>query len=67
MQKVKHIDVRYRFVNDMLLRNDVKLININSETSLADFFTEHLDRLLFNKFWDLFEIETISAHDQDEC
>ncbi|GJU94985.1 retrovirus-related pol polyprotein from transposon TNT 1-94 [Tanacetum coccineum] len=54
--RTKHIDIRYHFIRDHILKGDIKLHFIPTEYQLADIFTKPLDeptftRLKAEEFW----------------
>ncbi|GJU97506.1 retrovirus-related pol polyprotein from transposon TNT 1-94 [Tanacetum coccineum] len=57
--RTKHIDIRYHFIRDHILKGDIELHFIPTEYQLADIFTKPLDEPTFtrlkaeNKVWTL--------------
>jgi hypothetical protein len=49
-QKSRHIDIRYFFMKDRLLTEDITVTYCPTEAMLADFFTKPLQGSLFRKF-----------------
>ncbi|GJZ93599.1 hypothetical protein Tco_0665802 [Tanacetum coccineum] len=54
--RTKHIDIRYHFIRDHILKRDIELHFIPTEYQLADIFTKPLDELNFTRlkaeeFW----------------
>ncbi|GKE05085.1 hypothetical protein Tco_1397103 [Tanacetum coccineum] len=47
--RTKHIDIRYHFLRDHILKGDIELHFIPTEYQLADIFTEPLDELTFTR------------------
>ncbi|GJT63337.1 retrovirus-related pol polyprotein from transposon TNT 1-94 [Tanacetum coccineum] len=45
--RTKHIDIRYHFIRDHILKGDIELHFIPTEYQLADIFTEPLDESTF--------------------
>ncbi|GKE88093.1 hypothetical protein Tco_1565568 [Tanacetum coccineum] len=45
--RTKHIDIRYNFIRDHILKGDIKLHFIPTEYQLADIFTKSLDEPTF--------------------
>ena len=45
-----HIDIRYHFIKDHILKGDVELIFVNSELEIADVLTKPLDDTSFIRF-----------------
>lgn len=45
--KTEHIDVRYHFIRDHVMKNDVELHFIPTNKQLADIFTKPLDEKSF--------------------
>jgi hypothetical protein len=48
-QRTKHVDIRYRFVNDMILSNDLLVEHIRSGENPSDAMTKKLPLNLFGK------------------
>ena len=46
----KHIDIRYHFIKDHILKGDVELIFVHSDQEIADVFTKPLDETAFVRF-----------------
>jgi len=49
-QKSKHIDIRYHFIRELILKDKIKLKYVKSMDNVADGFTKYLNRTLMNKF-----------------
>ncbi|GJR98281.1 retrovirus-related pol polyprotein from transposon TNT 1-94 [Tanacetum coccineum] len=47
--RTKHIDIRYHFIRDHILKGDIELHCILTEYQLADIFTKPLDEPTFNR------------------
>ncbi|GKC50013.1 retrovirus-related pol polyprotein from transposon TNT 1-94 [Tanacetum coccineum] len=47
--RTKHIDIRYHFIRDHILKGDIELHCILTEYQLADIFTNPLDEPTFNR------------------
>ncbi|GJU11251.1 retrovirus-related pol polyprotein from transposon TNT 1-94 [Tanacetum coccineum] len=47
--RTKHIDLRYHFIRDHILKGDIELHFISTEYQLADIFTKPLDEPTFNR------------------
>ena len=47
---IKHIDLRYHFIRDMVQKKQVKLFFIEGASNPADLFTKNLGRIKFQKF-----------------
>ncbi|GJU14350.1 hypothetical protein Tco_1142316 [Tanacetum coccineum] len=47
--KTKHIDIRYHFIRDHILKGDIELHFIPTKYQLADIFTKPLDEPTFNR------------------
>nr|GEY28406.1 hypothetical protein [Tanacetum cinerariifolium] len=47
--RTKHIDIRYHFIRDHILKGDIALHFIPTEYQLADIFTKPLDELTFTR------------------
>lgn len=67
MRKAKHIEIRYHFVRNLVEKETVKLVNINSEDNIAELLAKTLDTILFKMFRDLVGVKTIPAHAKGEC
>jgi hypothetical protein len=50
--RTKHIPIRYYFVKDRIDKEEVKLVYMNTDDMLADFFTKPLQGELFRKLRD---------------
>ena len=48
-QRTKHVDIRYRFVNDMILSKELWVQHIRSEENPSDTMTKNLPVSLFGK------------------
>ncbi|GKD18327.1 hypothetical protein Tco_1207485 [Tanacetum coccineum] len=47
--RTKHIDIRYHFIKDYILKGDIELYFIPTQYQLADTFTKPLDDPMFNR------------------
>ncbi|GJX30733.1 retrovirus-related pol polyprotein from transposon TNT 1-94 [Tanacetum coccineum] len=47
--RTKHIDIRYHFIRDHILKRDIELHFIPTQYQLADIFTKPLDELAFKR------------------
>ncbi|GJR10141.1 retrovirus-related pol polyprotein from transposon TNT 1-94 [Tanacetum coccineum] len=47
--RTKHIDIRYHFIRDHVLKGDIELHFIPTQYQLADIFTKPLDELTFKR------------------
>ncbi|GKC46210.1 hypothetical protein Tco_1063932 [Tanacetum coccineum] len=47
--RTKHIDIRYHFIKDHILKEDIELHFILTKYQLADIFTKPLDELTFTR------------------
>ncbi|GJU57904.1 hypothetical protein Tco_1235670, partial [Tanacetum coccineum] len=47
--RTKHIDIRYHFIRDHILKGDIELHFILTQYQLADIFTKPLDELTFKR------------------
>ncbi|GKD16781.1 retrovirus-related pol polyprotein from transposon TNT 1-94 [Tanacetum coccineum] len=47
--QIKHIDIRYHFIRDRILKGDIELHFIPTEYQLADIFTKPLDEPTFTR------------------
>lgn len=50
--RTKHIDTRYYFIRDLILRGDVKLMWLPTDRRLADILTKPLSGLTFDTLKD---------------
>ncbi|GJV06249.1 hypothetical protein Tco_1343905 [Tanacetum coccineum] len=48
--RTKHIDIRYHFIRDHILKGDIELHFIPTQYQLADIFTKPLDETTFKRF-----------------
>lgn len=46
----KHIEVRYHFIREKVLNEEIELQKVESEKQIADIFTKALSRSMFEKF-----------------
>jgi hypothetical protein len=49
-KRIKHIDLRYHFIRDVVQSKQVKLFFIEGANNPADLFTKNLDHIKFLKF-----------------
>ncbi|GJZ12728.1 retrovirus-related pol polyprotein from transposon TNT 1-94 [Tanacetum coccineum] len=49
--RTKHVDIRYHFIRDHILKGDIELHFIPTEYQLADIFTKPLDKLVYQNFF----------------
>lgn len=56
-KRSKHIDVKYRFVKEKFENNIIDLIFVESGDQLADMFTKGLERVKFERFVRLLNLE----------
>ncbi|GJV48793.1 retrovirus-related pol polyprotein from transposon TNT 1-94 [Tanacetum coccineum] len=47
--RTKHIDIRYHFIKDHILKGDIELHFIPTKYQLVDIFTKHLDKATFTR------------------
>ncbi|CAN1247749.1 Retrovirus-related Pol polyprotein from transposon RE1, partial [Linum perenne] len=61
--RTKHIDIRHHFIRDLILKKEVELVYIATETQLADILTKplHADRFSFLRR----ELRLLSASDAE--
>ena len=62
-QRTKHIDIKYRFIQDEQKKGTIQLQYVPSEDNLADIFTKPLAINKFRKLRDLFMIEARTAEE----
>ena len=48
--KTKHIELRYHFIKDHILKGNIELIFVNTHEEIADVFTKALDSTKLNSF-----------------
>ncbi|GKA37816.1 hypothetical protein Tco_0724381 [Tanacetum coccineum] len=59
--RTKHIDIRYHFIKDHILKGDIELHFILTEYQLADIFTKSLDKPTFTRLKaDVIHLDNIS-------
>ena len=46
--RTKHIDIRYHFLKDNILKEKIEMLFVYSHQQVADFFTKTLDEKAFN-------------------
>jgi len=56
-ERTKHIAVKYHFIRDLINKNIIELIYINTSDQKADGLTKALDRVKFNKFLNLINLK----------
>lgn len=49
-QRMKHIDIKYNFVRDLVKNGILQILYKPSKDQVADFFTKSLPKILFEKF-----------------
>lgn len=59
-KRSKHIDTKYHFVRDCVLKKEVKLKYIESSKQLADLCTKPLDRIKFGYFCKMLNLGSIN-------
>lgn len=52
-RRTKHIDVRYRFLNEKVSKNKIRINYVNTNDQLADILTKPLGPIKFKKFRDV--------------
>ncbi|XP_042752755.1 secreted RxLR effector protein 161-like [Lactuca sativa] len=52
--KTKHIELRYHFIKDHILKGNIELIFVNTHKEIADVFTKEIDSTKFNSFLQMF-------------
>nr|GEV94485.1 retrovirus-related Pol polyprotein from transposon TNT 1-94 [Tanacetum cinerariifolium] len=62
----KHIDIRYHFMRDHILKGDIELHFIPTQYQLANIFTEPLDEPTFKRLIVELETETKSSSTKDK-
>ena len=58
--RIKHIDVRYHAIRDLVKLGDVKFILIDTESNVADMLTKALLPEKFGKFFDALHLNTLN-------
>ena len=48
--KTKHIELRYHFIKDHILKGNIELIFVHTHEEIADVFTKALDSTKLNTF-----------------
>ena len=48
--KLKHIEIKYHYIRDVVQRGVVKLLYVATEEQIADVLTKPLDRVKFEYF-----------------
>ena len=54
-----HIDVKYKFVKDLVNQNKISISYIESENQIAEIFTKPLKLAVFHKFRKLLGVCTL--------
>lgn len=49
-QRMKHIDIKYNFVRDLVQEKVIKILYKPTKEQVADFFTKSLSKILFEQF-----------------
>ena len=57
--RVKHVDVKFHFVRDLVKRSEVKLVRIGTQDQIADIMTKALGREKFKGFKDLLGMQAV--------
>jgi hypothetical protein len=55
-RRSKHIDVRFKFIKELVLCGEIKLVYKPTEFQLADILTKGLTKDKFVKFWSMLNI-----------
>lgn len=55
-QRMKHIDIKYNFVRDLVQENKIKIKYKCTKEQVADFFTKSLPRVSFVKFREMLRL-----------
>nr|GEU59406.1 retrovirus-related Pol polyprotein from transposon TNT 1-94 [Tanacetum cinerariifolium] len=64
--KIKHIDIRYHFIRDHILKGDIKLFFVPTDLQLADIFTKPLADPSFTKLVAELGMLNIETHVSDK-
>ena len=54
--KMKHIEIRYHYICDMVQKGVVKLQYVGTDKQVADVLTKPLSLVKFEYFWDKFGV-----------
>jgi hypothetical protein len=66
-KRTKHIDIKYFFIREKFLSNEIILVKINTKDNIADLFTKPLAVKLFNSLVSkMYEYEENSNDDDDD-
>ena len=60
-KRIKHIDLRYHFIRDVVINKQVELFFIEGANNPADLFTKNLGRIKFQKFREQLGLEIYSS------
>jgi hypothetical protein len=60
-QRTKHVDIRYRFVNDMILAKDLTVQHIRSGINPSDIMTKNLSSILFSRHAEIISDGTLET------
>nr|GEZ03575.1 retrovirus-related Pol polyprotein from transposon TNT 1-94 [Tanacetum cinerariifolium] len=63
--RTKHIDIRYHFIRDHILKGDIKLHFTRTQYQLADIFTKPLDEPTFKKL--IVKLGMLNIHSKPEA
>ncbi|GJS22704.1 hypothetical protein Tco_0451336 [Tanacetum coccineum] len=63
--RTKHIDIRYHFIRDHILKGDIELHFIPTQYQLADIFTKPLDEPTFKRL--IFELGMLNIDSKPEA
>jgi hypothetical protein len=59
-KRTKHIDVRYHFSRECVLRGEITIVHCPGDDMLADIFTKPLGKIKFSKFAELLVTKVLS-------
>ena len=48
-QRTKHIDIKYHFIRDLVLADQIKLVYVPTADKIADLFTKAVSKLIFQR------------------
>ena len=67
-RRIKHIDIRYHYIREVVQQRKVELFFINGSENPADMFTKNLGRTKFTQFRDALGLQIYSSDDaQSTC
>ena len=58
-QRTKHIDIRYHFIREHIIQNEIKLCQIDTNNQVADMLTKGLNKVKFTNLRSLAGMKNI--------